>query len=58
MNYYTSDLHLGHKNVIKFDNRPYSDVDEMDDCLIKNWNNKVTDNDDVYIVGDFAFKAI
>ena len=57
MNYYTSDLHLGHKNVIKFDNRPYSDVYEMDDCLIKNWNNKVTDNDDVYIVGDFAFKS-
>lgn len=28
-NFYISDFHFGHKNVIKFDCRPFSDVDEM-----------------------------
>ena len=32
MNLYISDLHFGHKNVILFDHRPFSDVDTMDDC--------------------------
>ena len=38
MNLYISDLHLGHANVIKFDGRPFADVDEMDRMLIEMWN--------------------
>ena len=30
VNLYTSDLHFGHKNVIQFDHRPFSNVEEMD----------------------------
>ncbi|MDE6030769.1 MAG: hydrolase, partial [Oscillospiraceae bacterium] len=56
MIYYTADLHFGHDNVIKFDNRPFSSVEEMDRTIIEHWNGRVTYNDDVYIVGDFAFK--
>ena len=37
MNLYISDLHFGHKNVILFDHRPFSDVDTMDHCLIQLW---------------------
>ena len=33
MNYYISDLHLGHANVIRFDNRPFENIDEMEDDL-------------------------
>jgi calcineurin-like phosphoesterase family protein len=55
MNFYISDLHFGHKNVIKFDNRPFSSVEEMDAKLIELWNRRVQSNDEVFILGDFAF---
>lgn len=53
---YTADLHFGHYNIIHHDGRPWKTADEMDEALIELWNNKVTDNDDVYIDGDFAFR--
>ena len=56
MNYYISDLHFDHKNVIRFDVRPFADVDEMDAELIRQWNDKVTDSDHVYVVGDLCFQ--
>ena len=55
MKFYTSDLHLGHKNVLKFDNRPFKDLNEMHEAIIENWNSVITENDDVYILGDFAW---
>lgn len=54
-NFYISDLHLGHDNVIKFDNRPFKSVKEMDQTLIDNWNKVVSDGDTVYILGDFCW---
>ena len=54
MNLYISDLHFGHDNVINFDHRPFSDVEEMDRALINFWNNKVQQDDHVYIIGDFC----
>ena len=56
MNYYISDLHLGHANVIKFDPRPFQSLEEMHQTIIKNWNSVITPEDSVYILGDFAFK--
>lgn len=57
MNYYISDLHFGHANVIRFDGRPFADVTEMDRVMIERWNEAVNDDDDVYIVGDFCYRA-
>ena len=57
MNLYISDLHFGHSNVINFDHRPFADVDEMDNCLIKLWNSRVSKDDEVYIVGDFCYRS-
>lgn len=56
MIYYTSDLHFGHRNVIGMDGRPFETIEEMDETLIRLWNERVTDADDVYIVGDFAYR--
>ena len=53
--YYISDLHFQHTNIIKFDNRPFSSVGEMDNILISNWNNKVSNKDRVFILGDFCW---
>lgn len=51
----TADPHFGHKNIIKFCNRPFSNVKEMDETLIKHWNNVTDDNDEIHVVGDFAY---
>lgn len=54
MNLYISDLHFGHQGIIAFDNRPFADAEEMDRVQMERWNAKVKDEDDVYILGDFA----
>lgn len=54
----SSDSHFGHANVIKYSNRPYSNVQEMDEALINNWNRVVPSNGTVYHLGDFAFAKI
>ena len=56
MNLYISDLHFGHANVINFDHRPFSDIDDMDRMLVKFWNNRVQQDDHVYIIGDFCYR--
>lgn len=53
--WFTSDLHLGHANIIKYCKRPFTTVDEMNSKLIQNWNALVKPQDSVYVIGDFAF---
>lgn len=57
MNFYISDTHFGHKNVLIHDKRPFATIDEMDAELIRRWNAKVSPEDDVYILGDFAYRS-
>ena len=54
-NFYISDLHFGHFNIIRYDNRPFKNVDEMDNTLINNWNRAVSNEDFVYILGDISW---
>lgn len=55
MNFYIADMHFGHKNVIRYDNRPFDSIEEMDKAMITLWNETVGDNDVVYILGDFSW---
>ena len=56
MTYFTADLHFGHAGIIGLCDRPFADVDEMNEALVDRWNKKVKKNDTVYIVGDLAWK--
>jgi len=57
MIFYTADQHFGHANIIRFCDRPFTDVAEMDEMLINNWNNAVSEGDTVYILGDLIFRS-
>ena len=55
MVYFTSDHHFYHLNIIRYCNRPFNSVDEMNNEMVNRWNSVVKPNDTVYHLGDFAF---
>lgn len=60
MDYFTADLHVGHEGTLKWERnaRPFSDVDEMDETIVRDWNNRVTPADRVFILGDVSFRSM
>jgi calcineurin-like phosphoesterase family protein len=54
--WFTSDSHFGHTNIIRHCDRPFTSVEEQDATLIANWNALVRPNDDIWHLGDFAFR--
>lgn len=56
INWFTSDTHFGHENIIRYCGRPFKSLKEMDETLVKNWNSRVKKEDTVYFLGDFCFK--
>jgi calcineurin-like phosphoesterase family protein len=52
--FFTSDHHFGHTNILKFCNRPFESIEEMNETLIHKWNEKISPDDEVYYLGDFA----
>jgi calcineurin-like phosphoesterase family protein len=50
--WFTSDYHLFHYNIIKFDNRPFKTLDEMHETILNNHNSVVGPNDLVLNLGD------
>ena len=53
--FFTSDCHFSHANIIKYCNRPFKDIIEMNDTLIHNWNIQVSNNDLVFYLGDLMW---
>lgn len=56
--HFVSDAHYFHKNVIKYSNRPFVSVEDMNQQMIERWNKQVKPDDTVYHLGDFAFAKI
>jgi calcineurin-like phosphoesterase family protein len=56
--FFTSDTHLKHKSILRYQpNRVYSDVNEMNEAIINNWNSLVPVDGVVIHHGDFAFAS-
>ena len=56
--YFISDLHLGHKNCLAFDNRPFKTIEDNDTEIIRRWNETVNIDDDVWILGDVSWHNV
>lgn len=52
--FFTSDTHFNHSNIIRYCNRPFKNVDMMNEAIIANWNSVVGQNDIVFHLGDFC----
>ena len=61
MIYFTSDLHFGHNSILKYNQKyrsGYKTTSDMDEDLIKIWNQTVNPDDIVFSLGDFSFKGL
>jgi len=56
MFWFSADTHFSHANMILYANRPFKTVEEMNETLIKKWNDRVKKTDTVFFLGDFCFK--
>jgi len=52
--WFTADFHLGHKNIIRYCNRPFDTVEEMNRTILDRLNSLVKTNDFLYFLGDFC----
>jgi len=52
--YFVSDPHFGHTNIIKYTERGFDSVEDMNRTLIANWNDTIGEDDTVFIGGDFC----
>lgn len=52
--YFTADTHFGSKRTLELSQRPFADVNEMDEVLMTNWNDRVKPCDTIYHLGDFG----
>lgn len=54
---YIGDPHFFHHNIIKYDNRKFNSVREMNECLEHCWNSTTASDDTVIICGDFSWSS-
>lgn len=52
--FFIADTHFSEENIMKYENRPFASVDDMDEQMIERWNVRVCEEDLVYVLGDFG----
>ena len=52
--FFTSDTHFNHTNILRYCNRPFKTVGQMNETIITNWNNVVGPDDVIFHLGDFC----
>jgi len=52
--YLIADLHFDDEKIMNYENRPFETVSEMNEKIINNWNNVVSEDDSVYLLGDIG----
>lgn len=60
MHYFTADLHINHANVIKYDNRPFENIDQHDHTIIANLKPEEEhqgSHNELWILGDVALSV-
>ena len=60
MIWFTSDLHFCHNNILNYepDSRPFNTIEEMNEALVQKWNEKVSVEDTVYVLGDLSMGRV
>lgn len=54
MIYFIADTHFGDERIRRYENRPFADAGAMDRELIRRWNETVSPEDTVYVLGDWG----
>ncbi|WP_314576015.1 metallophosphoesterase [Enterococcus gilvus] len=57
MKFFIADTHFCHEKILRLADRPFENLTEMEDTIVKNWNDKVTNSDEIFIIGDFMYKG-
>lgn len=52
--FFIADTHFFEENILRYENRPFENCNQMNQAIISNWNRMVKEGDDVYILGDFG----
>lgn len=55
--FFSSDLHIGHANVIEYSNRPFRDIEHMYRVLLNNFNSTIPKGGVCYFLGDMGFNS-
>lgn len=50
--FFIADTHFGDENILRYENRPFENVFEMNEKIVSNWNGLVADDDEIYFLGD------